>query len=191
MRPYTELGRRQPWTQREPGARKTEPGRLGTPSIASAVSLGSWDSPRTPLRLQDADGSKPIPLRNCSCFRHENRKNYVIITSELMGATMLGALWYSEADRPEGRWVHAREIITHANRPGDAHDFYNPTRHPFLDRDGGRVRTLLLWRSALRSDRPKPARTNPLRCRRTNGTSFVVNSITVSTCDQFSSLISI
>ena len=62
-----------------------------------------------------------------------------MITSELMGATMLGALWYSEADRPEGRWVHARKIITHANKLGDGHDFYNSTQHPFLDRDGGRV----------------------------------------------------
>ena len=30
--------------------------------------LGSWDSPRTPLRLQDADGGKPILLHNCPCF---------------------------------------------------------------------------------------------------------------------------
>jgi hypothetical protein len=63
----------------------------------------------------------------------------VLITPELRGATMLGELWYSEADRPAGPWVHAHEIITHANKPGDAHDFYNPTQHPFLDRDGGRV----------------------------------------------------
>ena len=55
------------------------------------------------------------------------------------GATMLGEVWYSEADRPEGPWVNARKIITHANKPGDAHDFYNPTQHPFFDQEGGRV----------------------------------------------------
>jgi len=58
---------------------------------------------------------------------------------EHLGATALGEVWYSEADRPEGPWVHARKIISHANQPGDAHDFYNPTQHPFLDREGGRV----------------------------------------------------
>ena len=28
---------------------------------------------------------------------------------------------------------------THANKKGDAHDFYNPTQHPFFDQEGGRV----------------------------------------------------
>ena len=92
-----------------------------------------------PFRLQDADGGKPILLNNSSCFWNEYRKRYVMIASEMHGATNLGEVWYSEADRPEGPWVHARKIITHANKPGDAHDFYNPTQHPFLDREGGRV----------------------------------------------------
>jgi hypothetical protein len=62
-----------------------------------------------------------------------------MIASEGFGATMLGEVWYSEADRPEGPWEQARKIITHANKPGDAHDFYNPVHHPFFDQDGGRV----------------------------------------------------
>jgi hypothetical protein len=35
--------------------------------------------------------------------------------------------------------VGPRTIITRADKPGDTHDLYNPTQHPFLDRDGGRV----------------------------------------------------
>ena len=62
-----------------------------------------------------------------------------MIASEAAGATMLGEVWYSEADKPEGPWVLARKIITHANKAGDAHDFYNPTQHSFFDRAGGRV----------------------------------------------------
>ena len=46
---------------------------------------------------------------------------------------MLGEVWYSEADRHEGPWVHARKIITLANKPGDAHSFYSPN---FLGRGG-------------------------------------------------------
>jgi hypothetical protein len=103
------------------------------------IDAGKLRREESPFRLQDADGGKPIVLNNSSCSWNEYRKKYILIASEHMGATGLGEVWYSEADRPEGPWVHARKIITHANKPGDAHDFYNPTQHPFLDREGGRV----------------------------------------------------
>ena len=101
----------------------------------------------SPFRLQDAETGKPILLHNGSCFWNAYRKRYILISSEVFGATMLGEIWYSEADRPEGPWVHARKIITHANKQivthanknGDAHDFYNPTQHAFFDREGGRL----------------------------------------------------
>jgi hypothetical protein len=104
------------------------------------VAAGKMKPEESPFRLQDADGGgKAILLNNSSCFWTAYRKKYVMIASEMMGATMLGEVWYSEADRPEGPWVAARKIITHANKPNDAHDFYNPTHHPFLDQEGGRV----------------------------------------------------
>ncbi len=103
------------------------------------IAAGKMRREESPLRLQDADGGKPILLNNCSCNWNAFRKKYVMIASEGFGATMLGEVWYSEADRPEGPWVHARKIITHANKPGDAHDFYNPVHHDFLDRGGGRI----------------------------------------------------
>ncbi len=103
------------------------------------VAAGKMKREESPFRLQDAEGGKPVLLNNCSCFWNDYRKKYIMIASEAMGATMLGEVWYSEADRPEGPWVHARKIITHANKEGDAHDFYNPTQHPFFDREGGRI----------------------------------------------------
>ncbi|HZW31502.1 MAG TPA: hypothetical protein VFF52_12395 [Isosphaeraceae bacterium] len=103
------------------------------------IAAGTMTRAESPFRLQDADGGKPILLNNCSCSWNEYRKKYLMIASEVFGATMLGEVWYSEADRPEGPWVHARKIITHANKKDDAHDFYNPVHHPFFDRDGGRV----------------------------------------------------
>lgn len=103
------------------------------------IKAGKMKREDSPFRLQDADSGKPILLNNCSCFWNNYRQRYVLIASESMGATMLGEVWFSEADRPEGPWVKARKIITHANKPGDAHDFYNPTQHPFFDQAGGRV----------------------------------------------------
>jgi hypothetical protein len=102
------------------------------------IAAGKMTREESPFRLQDADGGKPILLNNCSCNWNTYRNKYVMIASEAMGTTMLGEVWYSEADRPEGPWAHARKIITHANKPGDAHDFYNPVHHAFFDRDGGR-----------------------------------------------------
>jgi len=106
---------------------------------AALIVAGRMKLDESPFRLRDADGGKPILLNSCSCFWNDYRKKYVMIASESLGATVLGEVWYSEADRPEGPWVRARKIITHANKPGDAHDFYNPTQHPFFDRAGGRV----------------------------------------------------
>ena len=96
------------------------------------ISAGKMKRAESPFRLQDADSAKPILLNNCSCFWNDYRQRYVMIASEMFGATMLGEVWCSEAERPEGPWVHARKIITHANKAGDAHDFYNPTQHPFF-----------------------------------------------------------
>jgi hypothetical protein len=93
----------------------------------------------SPHRLADPDTGKPILLNNCSCFWNDYCKKYIMIASEHMGATGLGEVWYSEAEKPEGPWTSARKIITHANKENDAHDFYNPTQHPFFDREGGRV----------------------------------------------------
>lgn len=112
---------------------------LGPREQAELVKARAMTREESPFRLQDADDGRPIELSNASCFWNEYRKKYVMIASEVFGATMLGETWYAEAARPEGPWVHARKIITHANKKGDAHDFYNPTQHPFLDRDGGRV----------------------------------------------------
>jgi hypothetical protein len=112
---------------------------LGAKEQQELVDAGKMRRRESPFRLEDADGGKPVLLNNSSCFWNEFRKKYVMVASEHAGATMLGEVWYAEADRPEGPWVGARKIITHANKPGDAHDFYNPTQHPFLDREGGRV----------------------------------------------------
>jgi hypothetical protein len=90
-----------------------------------------------PMRLRDAGSGRPVLVNSSSCAWNVYRKRYIMIASQAGGAT--GEVWYSEADRPEGPWVDARKIITHANKPGDAHDFYNPVHHPFFDRRGGRV----------------------------------------------------
>ncbi|HEV3085257.1 MAG TPA: hypothetical protein VGY66_36215 [Gemmataceae bacterium] len=112
---------------------------LGSKQQQELIAAGKMKREESPFRLQDAGSGKPILLNNCSCFWNDYRKRYIMIASESFGATMLGEVWYSEADHPEGPWLYARKIITHANKKDDAHDFYNPTQHPFFDRAGGRL----------------------------------------------------
>ena len=106
---------------------------------AALIAAGRMKRGESPFRLQNADGGKSLLLNSSSCFWNDYRKKYIMVASEVLGATVLGEVWYSESARPEGPWVYARKIITHANKPGDAHDFYNPTQHPFFDQAGGRV----------------------------------------------------
>ncbi len=137
-------GKDQVELDRDPSGKLVWAWKKGTPPLGprdqeDLIALGKLKREESPFRLEDADGGKPILLNNSSCFWNDYRKRYILIASEVFGATMLGEVWYSEADRPEGPWVPARKIITHANKKGDAHDFYNPTQHPFFDREGGRV----------------------------------------------------
>jgi hypothetical protein len=112
---------------------------LGPVEQEDLIKAGKMKPDESPLRLHDVETAKPIQLNNSSCFWNEYRQRYVMIASESAGATMLGELWFSEAAQPEGPWLKARKIITHANKKDDAHDFYNPTQHPFFDQQGGRV----------------------------------------------------
>lgn len=157
---YLDLPSYEGFTCLKAGARFTEASKVELDRGSDGKLVWAWKKDTPPLtpkqqealvaagklkredsffRLQDAESGKPILLHNGSCAWNAYRKKYVMIASEVMGATVLGEIWYSEADAPEGPWMNARKIITHANKPGDAHDFYNPTQHPFLDREGGRL----------------------------------------------------
>jgi hypothetical protein len=48
--------------------------------------------------------------------------------------SLLGEVWYAEADAPEGPWRFARKVATHPN-----YSFYNSCHHPFFDQKGGRL----------------------------------------------------
>ncbi|MDQ2688202.1 MAG: hypothetical protein M3Y28_10080, partial [Armatimonadota bacterium] len=88
-----------------------------------------------PWPLQDADTGTVVQTHGGSVFWNAYRKRWVMIAGQQGGATsLLGELWYAEADTPEGPWVYARKVVTH-----DKYTFYNPTQHPFFDGDGGRL----------------------------------------------------
>jgi len=62
------------------------------------------------------------------------RQKWVMIAVQIGGTSMLGEVWYSEADRPEGPWPWARKVATHND-----YSFYNPRQPPYDEEAGGRV----------------------------------------------------
>lgn len=88
-----------------------------------------WFAPR------DVETKKLISIYTSSVSYNEFRRKWIMIGGELDGSTsMVGEIWYSEADQPEGPWVWARKIVTH-----DRHSFYNPVHDAFFDQAGGRL----------------------------------------------------
>jgi hypothetical protein len=87
------------------------------------------------LNLRDIDSGKVVVAHGGSVYWNAYRGRWVMITVESYGSTsLLGEIWYAEADTPLGPWVYARKIVTH-----DKYSFYNPKQHPMFDKDGGRV----------------------------------------------------
>jgi hypothetical protein len=85
------------------------------------------------LQLRGPDG-KPIAMHRGSVNWNEYRQRWIMIGVESFGSSLLGEVWYAEAEQLVGPWTAARKIVTH-----DKYSFYNPKQHPMLDQDGGRV----------------------------------------------------
>jgi hypothetical protein len=86
------------------------------------------------LQLRDATTGVQVIAHGGSVYWNNFLRRWVMIAVEWMGDSTLGEVWFAEADTPVGPWVYARKVATH-----DRYSFYNPTQHPYFDKDGGRV----------------------------------------------------
>lgn len=86
------------------------------------------------VQTKDAASGKAVLLHGGSVYWNEYRQRYVMIAVELFGTSMLGEVWYAEAESPLGPWPKAVKVATH-----DKYSYYNPKQHPQFDQDGGRV----------------------------------------------------
>ncbi len=86
------------------------------------------------FQLVDVDSGKPLNAHGGSVYWNEHRQRWVMIMLEVWGESMLGEIWFAEADTPTGPWHYARKVVTH-----DKYSFYNPKQHPMFDRENGRV----------------------------------------------------
>jgi hypothetical protein len=107
---------------------------LGPQQQAALVKAGALQPHEALLQLQDPDTGKPVLAHRGSVYWNAYRQRWVMIVCEQFGTSMLGEIWYAEADTPLGPWVYARKVVTH-----DKQSFYNPKHHPEFDKLGGRI----------------------------------------------------
>ncbi|QDV37766.1 hypothetical protein [Tautonia plasticadhaerens] len=102
---------------------------------AELIKAGLMRPDEALLGLRDPDTGREVRAHGGTTYWNEYRKRWVAVFVEVMGeGSLLGELWYAEADTPLGPWAYARKVVTH-----DDYSFYNPKHHPFFDEDGGRV----------------------------------------------------
>ncbi len=112
--------------------RGTDP--LTSQELLKLVQGGKLRREEVPLQLRDRDTGKPILVNAGSVYWNAYRQRYVAIVEQVFGTSMLGEIWYAEADTPVGPWGYAVKIVTH-----EKYSFYNPKHHPMFDKDGGRI----------------------------------------------------
>ena len=134
-------------------------GRLvwGWKREAAAVSPAQWEAwlrsgavsaRELPYRLVDVETGLAVTPHHGSIQWNAHRRRWVMLRSQLGGASFLGELYYFEAETPLGPWAYGRKVVSHAMpalaadgspRPErDTYSFYNPVQHPELARSGGR-----------------------------------------------------
>jgi hypothetical protein len=128
-----------PELDRDAGGRLSFKWRKDTPAVGPAeqaklVSAGKMKAGESPFRLRDRDTGKPVTAHAGSVYWNAYRKRWVMVFAEHFGKSVLGEVWYAEADEPTGPWRYAVKVATH-----DRMSFYNPKQHPMFDQQGGRV----------------------------------------------------
>ena len=110
-----------------------------TPAVGPAeqvklIGSGQLKSDEALLRLRDRDTGKAVLAHTGTINWNAFRKRWVMTLVQHYGTSLLGEMWYSEADSPLGPWVYAVKVATH-----EKYSFYNPRQHPYFDQQGGRL----------------------------------------------------
>lgn len=89
-------------------------------------------------RFCPADAESPeegITLHSGTVRWNAYRERWVLVAGQIGGEpSLLGEVWYAEADAPTGPFTKAVRVVTHEQQT-----FYNVCHHAFLDREDGRL----------------------------------------------------
>ncbi|HJZ93525.1 MAG TPA: hypothetical protein VKE40_21795 [Gemmataceae bacterium] len=108
---------------------------VGPAEQAKLAAAGKMKAQESPFHLRDRDTGKPVLAHAGSVSWNEYRKRWTMIAVEQFGKpSLLGEVWYAEADDPTGPWRYAVKVVSH-----DRMSFYNPKQHALFAKGGGRV----------------------------------------------------
>jgi hypothetical protein len=107
---------------------------VGPAAQAKLIAAGKLKASEAWLQLRDRDTGKAVQAHAGSVYWNAYRKRWILLAAQIGGSSLLGEVWYAEADTPTGPWVYAVKVATHPR-----YDFYNPKQHPMFDKLGGRV----------------------------------------------------
>jgi hypothetical protein len=112
--------------------------KTNTPPItpqdqAKLVKRGQLRPEDAILILHDRDSGAPVVAHAGSVYFNAYRQRWIMIATQIDGSSLLGEVWYAEAETPTGPWGYATKVVTH-----DKYSFYNPKQHPMFDKQDGR-----------------------------------------------------
>ncbi len=101
------------------------------PTIRCRATFEAWADPQTwqtlepQSRVPTRTGEPPIQPHRGAIAWNAYRNKWVTVFTQMKGeSSMLGELWYAEADSPQGPWADAIHVVTH-----NQYSFYNPQLH--------------------------------------------------------------
>jgi hypothetical protein len=96
---------------------------------AKLVRAGKVKAGEERWQLRDRLTKKNVMPHAGSVYWNAHKKRWIMIVCEVGGTSLLGEIWYAEAESPLGPWRDAVKIVTH-----DRYSFYNPKQHPMFDK---------------------------------------------------------
>jgi hypothetical protein len=105
-----------------------------TPKLeADLIKVGKLKSDEAHFQPRDIETGSAVLIHSGTVNWNPWRKRWILLAVQQFGTSMLGEIWYGEADAPTGPWRHVVKVVTH-----DRYSFYNPAHHRFFDQEGGR-----------------------------------------------------
>jgi hypothetical protein len=99
------------------------------------IDAGTIKADEARLQLKDFKTGKRVTPHRGNVAWNEYRNRWTFVFGEINGSSsLIGEIWYAEADDLLGPWEPARKIITH-----EKYDFYNPRQHPIFQKENGKV----------------------------------------------------
>ncbi len=98
------------------------------------IKAGKIQADEAWIDMRDAATDQPITMHGGSVSWNEYKHKWIMIGLQVGGSSLLGEVWYSQADQPQGPWRRAVKVVTHRD-----YSFYNPKQHPCFAQDGGRM----------------------------------------------------